>query len=89
MKVYAMAPPMRMWSAVLGSRLVIAGSLSETLAPPRMTTKGASGLASVSERYLISFSTRKPTSAGLALEARGTATMHASVRWQVPKASLT
>ena len=65
--------------------------LSDTFLPPRIATNGRLGRAMASARYWISFSTRNPTTAGLprAFIATGTACMLASVRWQVPKASLT
>ena len=65
--------------------------LSDTFLPPRIATNGRFGVAIASARYWISFSTRKPTTAGLPsyFIATGTPYMLASVRWQVPKASLT
>ena len=65
--------------------------LSDTFLPPMIATNGRFGLPMASERYWISFSTRNPTTAGFPsfFMATGTACMLASVRWQVPKASLT
>jgi len=83
-----MAPPTRIVSALV-SRCSIAAILSETLAPPSTTTKGLAGLARASERNRISFSTRNPETRGLPASAVGTATIEASGRWQVPKASFT
>ena len=85
--VYAIAPPTSTAEA-LGSRFSIAATLSETFAPPSTTTNGLAGLVSASLRNLISFSTRNPETLG-PFTALGTATMDASGRWQVPKASLT
>ena len=63
--------------------------LSETLAPPITATYGCWGSPSKVSRIRSSFSTRKPIARRSGGNCSGTATIEASSRWQVPKASLT
>ena len=63
--------------------------LSETLAPPITETSGFFTSPSKFSRICSSFSTRNPSARLPGGNASGTATMEASSRWQVPKASLT
>ena len=63
--------------------------LSDTLPPPRMPTNGRGGFDSKRSRISSSLATSMPTTRGLPFMAAGTATIEASLRWQVPKASLT
>ena len=74
----------------LGQQVVdVAPILSDTFAPPSTTTNGLAGFASASDKKRSSFSIRNPTTRGLPVIALGTATIEASGRWAVPKASLT
>ena len=63
--------------------------LSETFAPPITATIGVLGWPSRVSRICSSFSTRKPMARRSGGKHSGTATIEASSRWQVPKASLT
>ena len=63
--------------------------LSETLDPPITAIIGGLGCLSKASRIRSSFSTRKPIPRDSGGNWPGTATIDASSRWQVPKASLT
>ena len=61
--------------------------LSETLAPPRMATKGRSGSVRTLPRKLSSFSISRP--AADCLTKWVMPSVEAWARWALPKASLT
>ena len=83
-----MAPPMRMASA-LPRKFWMSSILSLTLAPPKITTRGLSGLSVTLVRALSSFSMRKPA-ATRSLGKRATMPLtEAWARWAEPKASFT
>ena len=85
-KVQAIAPPMRM-ASTLGRSASMRSTFPETLAPPRIATKGRFGWSSASPRYCSSFSIRKPETAGL--RSLATPSVELWARWADPKASLT
>src|SRR5256714_3520636 len=84
--VLAIAPPIRIASAFFINALSTP-ILSETFAPPMMTTNGLAGLSSSSWRYLSSFSIKKPI-ARFSMNMV-TPTVEAWARCAAPKASLT
>src|SRR6266478_6483463 len=65
--------------------------LSETFAPPRMTTKGRAGFSSSSPRNLSSLSINNPAAHWPPRFAttRATPSVEACPRWAAPKASFT
>ena len=81
-------PPPMISVSTLSSRLSMTPILSVTLAPPRMATKGRSGLVMALPRIVESpspsGSRRPPDGRNLA-----TPSVEAWARWAVPKASLT
>ena len=52
------------WYQLYSIRFSITPILSETLAPPKIATKGLSGFSKALPMTVISFSTKKPTADG-------------------------
>ncbi len=89
-KVYAIAPPTSKASA-LSNRRSITWILSDTFAPPRMTTNGRSGFSNSSPRNLSSRSINSPAAQGPPRWATiwATPTVEAWARCAAPNASFT
>ncbi|MPN05640.1 hypothetical protein SDC9_152891 [bioreactor metagenome] len=79
-------PPPMMMASTFGKRFLITPILSDTLAPPKMATKGRLGLVRAPPITEISFSIRNPHTAGRNF---ATPSVEAWARWADPKASLT
>ena len=90
LNVYAIAPPMRIVSALSSSRSITL-ILSETFAPPRITTNGLSGDLSSSPRNCNSRSISNPAThwPSRALSTSATPAVEACARCAAPKASFT
>ena len=84
--VYDIPPPIISVST-LSRRLFITEILEETLEPPRIATKGRTGLSTALPRKSISFSIRYPTTAVSTNFV--TPTLEQCALWAVPNASLT
>ena len=86
--VNIIAPPTRTLSAFT-KRFSITPILSDTLAPPKIATKGLSGLSTAPPMNLISFSIKNPAAVFPSPMLAAIPTFEAWALWAVPNASFT